>query len=341
MSVRRTESWNGASVDVMANFSVRGGGAFSVSRRFTSSASQYSAWLLDVDGVLHRCGVAVDGAAEFVRSLQSKGTPFLLLTNEDRYTNEQLATRLNNILGVSLMADDIYSSSNSAREFLLRLFRHGFDDSCYVVGEDGLFANVADAYKGAVRGRMYKNQEVVAPDAKIAYVIIGCTHEENTRNSERAAEYVRKGARLIYTCPDMYDVYHDGRFALGMAMPLVELLCKICNVTAYNVGKPNSHMLRMALRRLLANTDLQWKDVLFIGDSLGTDIRTSIENGVDCALVLTGTTTPQALSQSALQPNFVFPSIKELHTAVSDGSMKRRTSHDDDAADDIAAQKEK
>ena len=47
-------------------------------------------------------------------------------------------------------------------------------------------------------------------------------------------------------------------------------------------------MIRMAQNRLLKGTKLEWKDVLFVGDSIGTDIRTSIENGIDCALVLSG-----------------------------------------------------
>lgn len=318
--------------DFLDNFSVRGGGAFSVSRRFTSSAAEYRAWLLDVDGVLHRCGVAVPGAAAFVAHLKETATPMLLLTNEDRYTNEQLVAKLKAILGVSLQPTEVYSSSNSAREFFLRLFRHGFDDSCYVLGEDGLFENIQNAYdECATNGRMYKQQEPLADGAKVTYVVIGCTFAENTRNSERAVEFVRQGARLVFSCPDYYDVYADGHFHLGMAMPLVDLICKICNVTAYNVGKPNSHMLRMALRRLLSNTALQWKDVLFVGDSLGTDIRTSIENGVDCALMLSGTTTPEALARSALQPNFVFPSILELHQSVLAGSVLRKVTDADEA----------
>jgi HAD superfamily hydrolase (TIGR01450 family) len=320
-------------VGVGENFTVKGGGAFSVSRRFTSSAAEYRAWLLDVDGVLHRCGVAVPGAADFVTHLKERKTPLLLLTNEDRYTNARLVERLKAILGVSLAPDEVYSSSNSAKEFFQRLFRHGFDDSCYVLGEDGLFENVQQAYdEAAVNGRMYKGDEPLDAGArKVTYVVVGCTFSENTRNSERAVEFVRQGARLVYSCPDYYDVMANGSFHLGMAMPLVDLICKICNVTAYNVGKPNSHMLRMALRRLLSDTELQWKDVMFVGDSLGTDIRTSIENGIDCALVLSGTTTPDALARSALQPNFVFPSILELHHSVLAGSVLRTVVEDGDA----------
>lgn len=69
-------------------------------------------------------------------------------------------------------------------------------------------------------------------------------------------------------------------------------------------------MMRMAQQRIMKHSpSLNWKvgadgdeqvklqhklntaprrfrqDVLFVGDSINTDIRTSIENGIDCALV--------------------------------------------------------
>lgn len=76
------------------------------------------------------------------------------------------------------------------------------------------------------------------------------------------------------------------------------------------------------MKIMLANSRLSWSDCLFIGDSLGTDIRTALENGIDSALVMSGTTTPERLARSAVQPNFVFPSIRELHNALVSGVLK-------------------
>lgn len=109
----------------------------------------------------------------------------------------------------------------------------------------------------------------------------------------------------------------------------------------------------MGLKTLMKqDSSFQWKDILFVGDSMGTDIRTSIENGIvnqylsystillysiiiqlfnylkqknkDCALVMSGTTTPEKLNRSALQPNYVFPSIKEVYVALAAGQMSTR-----------------
>lgn len=85
----------------------------------------YDAFLLDMDGVLHRTGVPIDGAGDFLKFLQESKQPFQLLTNECRYTNEQLSRKLKDILGVGPEPASIYSAANSTRDFFARLFRHG------------------------------------------------------------------------------------------------------------------------------------------------------------------------------------------------------------------------
>jgi ribonucleotide monophosphatase NagD (HAD superfamily) len=158
-------------------------------------------------------------------------------------------------------SEEIYSSSNSTRDFFHRLFRHELDGSCYIVGENGLVENIREAYKkGAKRGCVYTGSDVVdVASSDISYVVVGCVHQENTRNSERACDFVRKGARLLYSCPDMFDRDPQGRCVFGMAMPLVNLIQTICTCEGYNLGKPNPHMLRMGCKMLLAHRhDLAW-----------------------------------------------------------------------------------
>ena len=73
---------------VTEDFKVLGGGSFSAPAvglaTANASVANYAAFLLDMDGVLQRCGVAVEGAAEFLKTLDDRGLPYVLLTNEDR-----------------------------------------------------------------------------------------------------------------------------------------------------------------------------------------------------------------------------------------------------------------
>jgi hypothetical protein len=72
------------------DFVNRGGGAFSIDGKPIDKGSKwsYSAMLVDMDGVLHRTGVAIDGASEFLKQLRAVKSPFLLLTNEDRVSKQ-------------------------------------------------------------------------------------------------------------------------------------------------------------------------------------------------------------------------------------------------------------
>jgi len=49
-----------------------------------------------------------------------------------------------------------------------------------------------------------------------------------------------------------------------------------------------------------------------VGDRLETDIVMGKKAGMATALVLTGVSTPEALRQSSIQPNYVWESVAEM-----------------------------
>eukprot|EP00051_Salpingoeca_urceolata_P011698 m.145218 g.145218 ORF g.145218 m.145218 type:complete len:461 (+) comp17218_c0_seq2:256-1638(+) len=327
-AVSTTNTGSGGSGSSSASFSSSahnrvgqwpGGGSFTAGVQPNQEGfdmAAYNGFLFDMDGVLHRCGDPIRGAKSFLRLLKETNTPFALLTNECRYTSSDLAKQLHEMLGVQLADNELYTAANSARDFFKRLFRHGFRGSTYVVGEQGLLANLQEAYNSPnVTGKVFSGDDP-EPDTPVEYVVIGTINEGSFLSTERSAEFIARGARLVYTCPDYFARRPDG-WEFGTPKPTVELLERVTGCESYNLGKPNPHMLRMALANLLG-PHLTWKQVLFVGDSIGTDIRTSIENGIDCALVLSGTTSEDMLARSPLQPNFVFQDIKELQHAYAE-----------------------
>ncbi|KAF4666703.1 hypothetical protein FOZ61_009387 [Perkinsus olseni] len=272
----------------------------------------YHGFLLDMDGVLHQFGKAIPGASEFMTTLNAGQVPYMLLTNECRYTTEELSRNLLSILGVSIPANQIYTAANSAADFFCRLMANGWTGVVYIVGEIGLVSTVRQAF---VKHGLPEDSVVTGDTRRsrspkeIDYVLIGSVHSDNTRYVEYACSCVQEGARLLFTCPDYYEVTSDGSYKFGMPMPAVETISKVTHASSYNLGKPNPHMLRMARQRLLSQYSRGRTPglgpVLFVGDSLGTDIRTAIENGIDCALVMSGCTDEQQLKRSPLLPNFV------------------------------------
>lgn len=319
-------------------------------RSFTHTAApqpagleQYRAFLLDMDGVLHQFGKPVPGAKEFLEALLSESIPFIVITNECRYTSTDLQGKLVDVLGVSVPTSQIYTAANSARDFFRHNVQRGWVGNIFAIGEPGLIKNLESGLKGST-GRVVtsanwpENQDVHCDFVCIGTVVTGGPNDSWV-NAEHAASYLNKGAKLVYSNPDWYEVTSSGEFKFGCPMPSVNLLSQVTGCKAYNLGKPNPFMLRGAHKQLtdailrpLSKTQRSFvqgqinaKDILFVGDSIDTDLRTAIENGIDAALVLSGTSSVASLTLSALRPNFVFDNIEKLHVAFQNGEMLKGT----------------
>ena len=271
--------------------------------------AQYLGVLLDMDGILQVCGQPVPGAREFVCRLQAQQIPYVVLTNECRYTNEKLASLLCS-LGVPVTPGIIYTAANSCADFL-KGWSRGKRLRVLVVGESGLIATLASV------------ADVVLDSADdIDYVVIGAHFKDMIKRVELALEAVKSGAKLLYTCPDSYEVDAQGHLRLGMPLPQVEVVRHITGVTAFNTGKPNANMAKAGLRILgVAEADR----VLMVGDSLDTDVRLATENGIDSALVLSaGETSREKLRKSCLKPDFCFGTVLEFSHAFFEGALVKR-----------------
>eukprot|EP00929_Paragymnodinium_shiwhaense_P112186 TRINITY_DN80445_c0_g1_i1.p1 TRINITY_DN80445_c0_g1~~TRINITY_DN80445_c0_g1_i1.p1 ORF type:complete len:402 (-),score=73.33 TRINITY_DN80445_c0_g1_i1:302-1507(-) len=302
----------------------------------------YKAFLLDMDGVLHRYGNAVDGAGEFLEDLLNQAMPFTVITNEDRYTTQALQAKLEHVLGVKVPEEQIYTAANSVRDFFLSRTEKGWKGNVFVIGEEGLRWNVQNAIERDPECKVYTNatySEGSSPHCE--FVVVGTVvtggPNDSWVNAEIASTLLRNGAKLIYSNPDWYEVTSDGHFKFGCPMPVVNLLMQTTGCSAYNLGKPNPFILRRAHRQLtnslysaltarqrsLMVGHIDPTEVLFVGDSMDTDIRTAMENGIDSALVLSGTTTVDKLKASALKPTHVFECIQALHQEFRAGSLRR------------------
>jgi NagD protein len=266
----------------------------------------YSGLLVDMDGILQACGSPIPGAADFVRLLQDDHVPFAVVTNECRLTNEELSEKLFGLLNLRIPPSLFYTAANSVAHFLLRWTPASRRLRVLVVGERGLVTAVS-AVAEIVDGPV-SDVDVVDID----YVVIGARFSDDISALEAALDAVRRGAKVLYTCPDTYEVDGKGRLRLGMPLPAVETIASVTGVSGFCCGKPNANMARQGLRRIgLLHDELA--KVLFLGDSLDTDVRLATENGLDSALVLSaGQVSRDKLAKSCFKPNFVFNSVADF-----------------------------
>ena len=105
-----------------------------------NTLTKYSAFLLDVDGVLLRDSVPIPGAKEALEELRKRGR-VVLLTNNSTRSRRETAQRLSS-LGFAVSPDEVVTSSYVAARYLHERF-----GPCrvWVIGEAGLAEELACA----------------------------------------------------------------------------------------------------------------------------------------------------------------------------------------------------
>ena len=230
-----------------------------------------------MDGVVYRENHLIPGAAEFVAALLAAGIPFLFLTNNSAPTPEDLAVRLKHLGIPGISPRNFYTSAINAADFLSEAHP---GCTAFVIGEGGLLTAL--------------HQRQIASDSlQPDYVVVG----EGAVSMERltkAHEFIERGARLLATNPDNWCPVgpHKTRPGTGATAAFLEAST---GQRAYYLGKPNGYMFQRARRKLTELARGPLEQVVMIGDTMETDIRGAAEAGIYSFLVLTGSTTLEAV----------------------------------------------
>jgi NagD protein len=247
------------------------------------------AYFIDMDGVIVRGSEMIPGADGFIQRLREGGHPFLILTNNPKYTPADLAHRLQRI-GLGLRPENLYTSALATAAFLKAQLPDG---TAFVLGESGLTEALHDV-------------GYVLTDHVPDYVVIGETEAYSYPAITQAARFIAAGARFIATNPDPSGPGSGGIVpACGAIAALLE---SATGVSPYFVGKPNPLMMRTALRFLGEHSE----NSVMVGDRMDTDVRIGLETGMETVLVLSGLTTREMVGKFPYAPTRVAESVAEL-----------------------------
>jgi NagD protein len=252
-------------------------------------------FICDMDGVIYHGNRLLPGAKEFVDWLQAEGRPFLFLTNSSERSPAELREKLRR-LDIDVPRENFYTSALATAGFLESQCPRG---SVYVIGEAGLINALYEA------GFTMND---VNPD----YVVVGESRSYSYEKIERAINFVRDGAKLIGTNPDLTGPGEHG--ILPATGSLIAPIRLSTGHTPYFVGKPNPLMMRQGLKRLGCRRE----ETFIIGDRMETDIIAGIETEIDTILVLSGVTAREDLRGYAYQPKYVLENIAEVVHAARD-----------------------
>lgn len=246
-------------------------------------------FICDMDGVIYHGHHLLPGAAEFVDWLKRENKQFIFLTNCAVRSQHQIHQRLAK-LGIDVDVNHIYSSAMATADFLKK---QKPDGSAYVIGTKGL--------RDAIEEVGYRLDDK-APD----YVVVSDSDDYNYHEICNAVAFIRRGAKLIGTNPDVTGPTERGIMpGTGSLVTPIEVAT---GAKTYFIGKPNPVIMRQGLDRLGCHS----KQTVMIGDRMDTDIVAGVELELMTVLALSGVTQQADIPRYAYQPDYVLANVGEI-----------------------------
>ncbi|HGI0597859.1 TPA: TIGR01457 family HAD-type hydrolase [Streptococcus pyogenes] len=249
----------------------------------------YKGYLIDLDGTIYQGKNCIPAGERFIKRLQEKGIPYLLVTNNTTRTPEMVQSMLANQFHVETGIETIYTATMATVDYMNDMNR---GKTAYVIGETGLKSAIAAA--GYV-------EELENP----AYVVVGLDSQVTYEMLAIATLAIQKGALFIGTNPDLNIPTERG--LMPGAGALNALLEAATRVKPVFIGKPNAIIMNKSLEVL----GIQRSEAVMVGDNYLTDIMAGIQNDIATILVTTGFTRPEEVPTLPIQPDHVLSSLDE------------------------------
>jgi len=252
----------------------------------------YPGYVLDLDGTVYLGEELLPGAADALGALRAAGSRLVFLSNKPLERPAAYAAKLRT-MGVAAADGDVVSSIDALVAYL---DEHPPVRGILAITEPLLAEILVEA-----------GHTVSRDPAAVDLVVVSWDRTFDYDKLERAFRAVRAGARIVATNPDPYCPTPDGGLPDCAAMLAAIEVATGAKAEAI-VGKPSSHMARVALDRI----GLRAGDVVMVGDRLLTDVGMAHANGMIGALVLTGATSVADLPPAPAGPEFVLEDLGQL-----------------------------
>lgn len=274
---------------------------------FRDLIDQYDVILFDSYGVLKNYKGIIDGASEVFASLSSRGTRYRVLTNDASRSPEVLSERFRG-QGINIPSHRIITSGMMARNFLET---KTIDGKVLYLGQDRSSEYILAANREAISVADYTDDMI---DEIGCLVFLDDEGYDWSTDINKVVNLLRKRTLPVVVANSdlIYPISkNDVHIATGAIASLVEM---ILGRRFIHYGKPDVQMFLYAYDDLLGHDpDLQKKNILMVGDTLGTDILGGIKFGINTALVLTGNTSREAVNReieyTGIRPDYICESI--------------------------------
>lgn len=274
---------------------------------FRKTAEQYSVICLDAYGVLRSSTGLIDGALETVRWLIDEGKEVFVVTNDSSRSPESMAERYSAQAGSDLLPADRYISSG--------LLAAQYIEEQIPYGKVAYLGKPESAHYIEIAGKIpVPVAECTPKDNIVAIVLLDDEGFDWFRDVNATLNLIRRvTVPVVVANADITYPMHGNDIAIAVGS-LGGLLSEITEKTFVRFGKPDSMMFDFALTRARKlRPSITKRDVLFVGDTLRTDIIGANTFGFDTMLVLSGNTLPDTadlmIRSSGIIPTYISQSI--------------------------------
>lgn len=256
-------------------------------------------FLFDMDGTLYLGDEVYEGAVALMEDLPRLGKRYIYLTNNSSRAGEDYITRLRR-LGFPCERENVFTSGMATGLFLQQRYPGA---RVYLAGTRAFYREL-QSY--GVQLVCDENGHSEAEDADI--VVQGFDTELRYEKLERACHYLRRGAVFLAANPDWVCPMPRGE-VLPDCGSICALLTASTGCEPSYIGKPNRSMIDV----IAAMSGLPNEKICAVGDRLYTDIAVAQNAGSVSVLVLSGETDAKAAAAAERQPDYILPSVRELH----------------------------
>ena len=263
-----------------------------------TSVTDFTTYLIDLDGVVYRGEEPLPGGKEFVRWLDKHEKKYLFLTNNSYSTKLQVVNKLQRV-GIPTDASHVLIAADATVNIIAQRYPRAH---VYVIGEPPLFDLVI------ARDLHVANDDPATTDV----VLVGLDRTFDYKKLNEAVMAVRRGAAFIAVNRDA-TLPIAGAYTAGCGA-MVAAIEASSRTTPEVIGKPEPALLHEAMHIL----NSQPEETVMIGDSIAIDILAGQRAGTQTLLVLTGNDTQASLAKSNTKPTYVYEGLKTLVDDIAD-----------------------
>jgi len=256
--------------------------------------SKVKCFILDLDGTIYLGGKLLDGAIDFLQTLERNGIAFKFFTNN---SSKNAKFYINKIHDMGYDAKD--NAMLISNHVIIRHLQETMPDKkVFLLGNEYLKGDFKDS-----------NINLVEEDPDV--VVVGFDTTLVYENVSKACKFIRNGAIFLGIHPDFNCPTEDG--FIPDCGSICAMITASTGVWPEYFGKPTIHTLQY----ILTTTGFQEEEIAVVGDRLYTDIAIGKGNNLVTILVLSGETKLKDLQKSEIQPTLIFDSLKELRTYLA------------------------